>query len=68
MVLTHCVVRAAKCAFRVSLGAAYGGRDCVRLQNKSTIMQAIYDLLHNYSGKVELEHYLHSVYTVHSAL
>ena len=66
MVLTHRVVRAAKCAFRVSLGAAYGGRDCVRIQNK--IMRAVYDLLHNYSGKVELEHYLHSVDTVHSVL
>ena len=41
MILTHCVVRAAKCKFIVSLyllGAAYGGTDYVHLQVKSAIL------------------------------
>ena len=65
MIRTHCAVRAAKCMFTVLLyllSATYSGRDDIRLQDKVQFRA------HTTRSKVKLEHDLHSIYTVQSAL
>ena len=46
------------------MGAAYGGRDYVCLQNEYNSEPSL--TYHTTRGKVELEYDLHSVYTIHS--